>query len=239
MTTRTEFLARVSCELGRPAGAGSVAPCPDVDERLVRLMGHGEDVASLFATRAAAAGMVVHRCIAETLAQTVKTLLMSLGAKGVVLDHLEPPLARPIADAVSGCAARIIDPRAAKGLDAQFDASAGITGVVCAIAETGTLVVVSDAKRSRGTFMIPPVHVAIVLETQIIPDMIDLWGQIGNRPPTATTLISGPSKTADIEGILVTGVHGPGSVHVILISDEPKGLPARTSPRNHIHGDRP
>ena len=219
MTTRTEFLARVSRELGRPAGAGCVAPCPDVDERLVRLTGHGEDVAKLFADRAAAAGMVVHRCTAETLAHTVRTLLMSLGAKGVVLDHLHPTLARPIADALAGCAVRIVDPRAAKGPDAQFDASAGITGVVCAIAETGTLVVASDAQRSRGTFMVPPVHVAIMLETQIIPDMIDLWGQIGNRPPTAITLISGPSKTADIEGILVTGVHGPGAVHVVLVAD--------------------
>ncbi len=219
MTTRTEFLARVSRELGRPAGAGSVGTCPGVDEELVRLTGHGEDVAKLFASRAAAAGMVVHRCAMETLGRTVQTLLGSLGAKGVVLDHLDAPMARSVADAVAGAGVRVIDPVTAKGLDSQFDAEAGITGALSAIAETGTLVVASDKARSRGTFMVPPVHVAIVLETQIIPDMIDLWPLIGNRPSTAVTLISGPSKTADIEGILVTGVHGPGAVHVVLVAD--------------------
>jgi L-lactate dehydrogenase complex protein LldG len=50
--------------------------------------------------------------------------------------------------------------------------------------------------------------------------MLDLWPLVGNKPPTALTLITGPSKTADIEGILVTGVHGPGAVHVILVAPD-------------------
>ncbi len=138
----------------------------------------------------------------------------------MVLDPLEPSLARLVAEAVAGHRSQVIDPNKVKSLDAQFDAVVGISGVFAAIAETGTLVLASDATRSRGTFLIPPVHIAIVQEFQVVPDMLDLWPLVGTKPPTALTLITGPSKTADIEGILVTGVHGPGAVHVILVAPD-------------------
>jgi L-lactate dehydrogenase complex protein LldG len=220
MTTRSEFLARVRAGLDSPAPAAAVGAPPEVDDSLVRLTHPGANLADLFSTRAAAAGMVIHRCTPTSLSHTVQSLLATLSTQNIVLDHLESPFARPIADALSKSGAQVIDPRTARNLDPQFDASAGITGVLAAIAETGTLVLASDARRSRGTFIVPPVHIAIVSESQIIPDMLDLWPLIGPTPPTALTLISGPSKTADIEGILVTGVHGPGAVHVVLIAEQ-------------------
>ncbi len=154
------------------------------------------------------------------LQEALRELLASLDAKRVVLDSLDPAIAQPVAEAVAGNGSQVIDPNKAKSLDSQFDAVVGITGVLAVLAETGTLVLASDATRSRGTFLIPPVHVAIVLESQVVPDMLDLWPLVGNKPPTALTLITGPSKTADIEGILVTGVHGPGAVHVILVASD-------------------
>ena len=79
--------------------------------------------------------------------------------------------------------------------------------------------IASDAAHSRGTFIAPPVHVALVRVTDIVPDMIDYWS-MHPRPGesgAATVFVTGPSKTADIEGILITGVHGPRAVHVIVV----------------------
>ncbi len=240
MTTRSEFLNRIRSGLDRPAGRmPAVGPAPDVPERLVRLTWPTEQLAALFAARAAATGMVIHRCTPDNLAHTVRALLGSLDASSVILDHFDPTLARIVAGSLAASATNVIDPRHSQSLDPQFDSSAGITGVLAAIAETGTLVVVSADDRSRGTFMIPPVHITIVRESQIIPDMIDLWPLIGSSPPTALTLITGPSKTADIEGILVTGVHGPKSVHIILIASGPVDSLSHSSSSHHAHGDTP
>ncbi len=226
MTSRTEFLARISAGLGRSSTTAAIAPPPPVDDNLVRLTAPDDagTLADTFATSAAAASLIVHRTTPHDAASTIRELLASLGVRRIVLDALDPTLAPIATAALSGSPAEIIDPRTTPSLDRQFDADMGITGVVAAIAETGTLVLASDAVRSRGPFIIPPVHLALVREDQIIPDLVDLWPIIGSHPPTALTLVSGPSKTADIEGILVTGVHGPGAVHIILIephSSEP------------------
>jgi L-lactate dehydrogenase complex protein LldG len=194
-----------------------------VEDQLMRLTKPQERLGDLFAARAAGVGMIPHRCTPNNLKDTLRELLASLDAQRVVLDPLDPldpALARLVTEAVAERGSHIIDPNKVKSLDAQFDAIVGITGVFAVIAETGTLVLASDTTRSRGTFLIPPVHIAVVRQFQVIPDMLDLWPLVGNMPPTALTLITGPSKTADIEGILVTGVHGPGAVHVILVAPD-------------------
>lgn len=226
MTTRAEFMARVRSTLGRQPNA-SCAPPPASDDRLLRLCNPSEPLPRRFAQRAAAAGMHVHTCDSSGVAAALSAALgAALGAalEGVpagpiVVDGLDPELARGVREELAVRGVRALDPMVTRGLDAQFDASAAVTGVWAAIAETGTLVLVSDARRSRGSFIVPPVHVAVVRISQIVPDMIDVWRRFGASPPTAITLISGPSKTADIEGILVTGVHGPRAVHVILVAE--------------------
>lgn len=222
MTTRSEFLDRIRAGLGRRTATPPTDAAPPVTDDLVRLVHQNADAAATFAASAAAAGLTVHRCALSDSTTTLHAILASLSPNCIVLDDVGGDLSEMARNAVEKLGVKVIAPRATRSLDSQFDADVGITGVVCAIAETGTLVVASDATRSRGTFMIPPVHVAIVLESQIIPDMMDLWARLGPMPTTAVTLVSGPSKTADIEGILVTGVHGPGAVHVLLIADGPR-----------------
>jgi L-lactate dehydrogenase complex protein LldG len=69
--------------------------------------------------------------------------------------------------------------------------------------------------------LLPPVHIAIVERAQIVPDLFDLFAileqQIPTGLPTNVALITGPSKTGDIELTLITGVHGPGKWHVIIV----------------------
>ena len=108
-------------------------------------------------------------------------------------------------------------------MDVQFDTDVGVTDVHAALAETGSLICNVDAKHSRGLSLVPPVHIAIVGARQILPDMLDYFATqhdvTGIALPSSQAIITGPSKTADIEGQLVTGVHGPGKVFVYVVED--------------------
>ncbi len=106
--------------------------------------------------------------------------------------------------------------------DAMASADLGITGVDYAIAETGTCVIIPTTGSSRLVSLLPPVHIALVERGQVLPSLDELFtlrrrdfvaGDLGSY----MSLITGPSRTADIEYKLVTGVHGPGEVHMVLI----------------------
>lgn len=101
-------------------------------------------------------------------------------------------------------------------------ADIGITGVDYAIAETGSCVLFPRKGVSRIISLLPPVHIAVVRSGQVLPSLDELFtlrrqefltGDIGSY----LNIISGPSRSADIEYQLVTGVHGPGEVHMILL----------------------
>ena len=99
----------------------------------------------------------------------------------------------------------------------------GVSSADCAIAETGTLMVCSRPGQERVASLLPPMHVAIVERSQIVPDLIDAFGLLHDRGlenmPSNVTLITGPSKTGDIELTLTTGVHGPKHWRVIIIAE--------------------
>ncbi len=95
-------------------------------------------------------------------------------------------------------------------------ADAGITGVDAALAETGTLVVSSGPGRSRLVSLLPPVHIALVATSCLTTDIFTWTATRGGAIPSSITLISGPSKTADIEQVIAIGVHGPKRLIVIL-----------------------
>ncbi len=102
-----------------------------------------------------------------------------------------------------------------RGLSAQADA--GITGADTALAETGTLVLSSAASRARATSLLPPVHIVLLPASKLLPGIFTFVQQRQGEMPANLMFISGPSKTADIEQTLVTGVHGPKRLIVIVI----------------------
>jgi L-lactate utilization protein LutC len=212
---RATFVARVRTALGRSGPLPAGKP-PELPDALVRLVKDGPGLADLFARRAASSGMTVHRSSPDARWRIVQEILQLVDAARVVMDSHDDAFARArVQLAATGVA--IIGGTDRPGMDASFEADVGITGVHAAVAETGSLVLASGRGQSRSAFIVPPVHIAIVREDQIVADLLDLPSQM-KALPTALTLISGPSKTADIEGILITGVHGPGRVHVVLES---------------------
>ena len=103
-----------------------------------------------------------------------------------------------------------------------LDAGIGISGVDYALADTGTLVVLSGPGHARSVSLVTPVHVALVKEEQLLADLNDLFPLLKERGSlsSAIALITGPSRTADIEMTLVVGVHGPQQLHVVLLTQE-------------------
>ena len=102
-------------------------------------------------------------------------------------------------------------------------ADVGITGAACAIAATGTLVLEMGAGRSRAASLLPPVHVALVRANQLLPRLEDYiahqrtTGLPAFSAGSNVVLLTGASRTADIEMNVVYGVHGPLELHIILI----------------------
>jgi L-lactate dehydrogenase complex protein LldG len=98
------------------------------------------------------------------------------------------------------------------------EAGLGITAVDYALADSGTLCVLAGKSQPRTASLLPPIHVAILRPEQILRGLDDLFALLpaGRDLSSAVTLITGPSRTADIELTLVVGVHGPQQLHVIL-----------------------
>jgi len=96
----------------------------------------------------------------------------------------------------------------------------GMTDCFCAIAETGTLMLYSAPDSPPTLSLLPETHVAVVPLERIVPTMEEAFArfraQYSTMPP-AVNLISGPSRTADIEQTIVLGAHGPCRVHVVLV----------------------
>ena len=146
------------------------------------------------------------RSYAETLLQG-KTAVAS-GA---------PLLAELGITALEGVSSGISDEPSLRALCAS--AVAGITGADYALADTGTLVLFSSPQESRMISLLPPLHLAVIRLEQILTGLDELFSLEplpGNRS-SSMVLITGPSRTADIEQILVRGVHGPGQIHVVVV----------------------
>lgn len=95
----------------------------------------------------------------------------------------------------------------------------GITGADYALADTGSLVMLSSAGEARMISLLPPVHIAIVDKSKLLTGLDELFDTVPEPAELTSSMvvITGPSRTADIEQILVRGVHGPGEIHVVLL----------------------
>lgn len=108
----------------------------------------------------------------------------------------------------------LVEARAAIG-----DDLVGITGAFCAIAETGTLMLLSGRDTPASVSLLPETHIAVLPVSRVVSGMEDAWALLRGEQvamPRAVNFVSGPSRTADIEQTVTLGAHGPYRVHVIL-----------------------
>ena len=112
-----------------------------------------------------------------------------------------------------------LDPRAASRENGGDDL-VGVTGAFAALAETGTLMLVSGPGTPGSVSLVPETHIAVLQASRVVSHMEEAWDMARaelRRLPRAVTFISGPSRTGDIEQQLVLGAHGPYRVHIIIV----------------------
>lgn len=214
----TDFISRISRALGRNQVPTSIPPPPELDESIVRLTGQSPDLVDVFVKSAGGCGMEPRLVNPAELAIAVAEDLIARGCRSAVLPESALLSRHGIAEAL-GRAGIAVKTWSQMSADQAFEADCGVTDVRWAIAETGSLVVTASEAHGRVLSLAPPVHVAIVDSGQIVPDLLDVMRLLQiHGAGSGTTLITGPSKTSDIEGNLVIGVHGPGAVKVFVIS---------------------
>ena len=105
--------------------------------------------------------------------------------------------------------------------EASSAAGIGITSADYALAETGSLVLLSSPGEARLVSLLPPVHIAVFPRSRILANLDELLSAVPlpAEQTSSMVLITGPSRTADIEQILVRGVHGPGEVYAVIVED--------------------
>ena len=212
-TARANILARIRKGLGRGAHPSQAALASL--ETYLNAHPRGPlrpvqgDLAAYFCERANAmqSTTATVATLQEVPAEAARYLkAMNLDATGCIwpaLEHLDWQAA--------GIA---VEPRAAVDAD-----KIGITGAYAAIAETGTLMVLSGADTPSSVSLLPETHIAILDAGRIVPHMEDVWALLRagqGRPPRAVNFISGPSRTGDIEQTIIIGAHGPFRVHIIV-----------------------
>jgi L-lactate dehydrogenase complex protein LldG len=111
------------------------------------------------------------------------------------------------------------DPERTERLGPLAEISVGLTGAQAAIAESGSLVLASGPGRSRLASLLTPFHIAILRRDKIVRTLEDFFTQRPELPTLGSNcvIITGPSRTADIEMTLSRGVHGPREIHVIIV----------------------
>jgi L-lactate utilization protein LutC len=222
---RDAFLQRVREAVAAGNRAGMDADAPQ--RGTLGQQGAGPDAAASFLQAFAAAGGIAHRVPdrADVLAAVIE-LIQARAARRVLLGHgrlLDPlRLAEPLRAA--GLEVAVVSELAPENSrETLFAADLSISEPDYLIAETGSVVVAARRDEPRSLSLLPPVHVVVADHSHLIPDLFDVFetfapaqGQPGGLP-SCLALITGPSKTGDIELRLVTGVHGPGEVHLVLV----------------------
>ena len=246
MTGRDAFLATIRHALGRTPGDAppdDAALLPDagaLDERAAAILEdcrqRSVELLAALEESSVRAGCVVRRVESPSEAgRYAADVAAGHDARGVVrtahpvLDEIG------LAEALEGRGIELFGPdggsadhagpgRAGRKAlrERTLEAGVGVTGVDYAVAETGSAVIVARPGVARLASLLPPVHVAVVTSGQVLPGLDELFvlrrRDMLRRPGRDyMNVISGPSRSADIEYTLVTGVHGPGEVHVVLV----------------------
>ncbi|HMD86278.1 MAG TPA: lactate utilization protein [Terriglobia bacterium] len=237
MSTREEMLDRVRKALGRPDTGSLVTPLPPLDLTGVMPPLAPDDYLTKFeAGWEKVAGIAYRVSNMDELEAVFRRILVLAETQSVALSG-NPLLAElGITDRLSPLNKFVTSWPPGVGVagtdaltdfnNASFAAGAGITGVDFVLAESGTLVLSSATERVQMASLAPPIHIALYRRSQLVGSLDEVLARlpISNSPdcPTAgrsVVFITGTSRTADIEQILIKGVHGPREAHAILVED--------------------
>jgi L-lactate utilization protein LutC len=209
VTDRTSFLERVRTNL-----EGSEKTPVEMSMEFVVEIG---DPVLRFGQELERAGGVLHLARQAAAEDVMRKILAPLQRPLVMLTREQP-----IPSSVASVAAELGRLEWWPGArEVAADADVGVTGALWAVAETGTVLISSASPGGRAPSLLPPIHVAFVARTRLVATLADLFGCIVEMDdrPSNLVLVTGPSKSGDIENVLVRRVHGPGETHVVMLED--------------------
>ncbi|MEY9875642.1 L-lactate dehydrogenase complex protein LldG [Streptacidiphilus sp. MAP12-33] len=216
MNARDIVLQRIRTALADVPDAEVPEPAPPADADRAYRRSHAEgELVELFAERVADYRAHVVRVTAADAARTVGELLGGRGVTSLVVPPGFPEALLP----QEGSWRRLGDdgPLAVAELEA---ADAVVTTAAVGIAVTGTIVLDAGPGQGRRVLtLLPDYHLCVVRADQIVGDVPDAIALLD--PARPLTFVSGPSATSDIELDRVEGVHGPRTLHVLIIAEEP------------------
>jgi L-lactate dehydrogenase complex protein LldG len=212
-------MTRVRNALGRPTRSATATPPtpPQISEPIARLVYSAVGLTELFIGRATDMKMLVEQVAVDDLVDRLSAFLRQQTLTSMMLSDT-PVLVK--LDVARRLQEQGFDARrwADMTADNAYDYDCGVTEVDYAVAETGTVVIRHRPEHGRLLSLTPFVHVAIVEPRCLVPDLLDLFAALKRDGiGSGTTMISGPSKTADIEMNTVTGVHGPNIVKAFVL----------------------
>jgi L-lactate utilization protein LutC len=220
---RAQVLGRLRDRLagGVPANAAHPAPAPQATAPAprFRVVDPG-DLVGTFVRTATEAGATVHRAAVADPSEVPPDLLSPIlapilaSAPGVAVLTRDPEaVALGVVLARLGVTCSEHDPATAA------TAALGVTGSVAAVAATGSVVLDAARAGGRGASLLPPMHLCVVRASTVVATPGDVLRAVGTGapPPSNLVLVTGPSRTGDIEQILTVGVHGPAAVHVVVL----------------------
>jgi L-lactate dehydrogenase complex protein LldG len=211
------MIDQVRKALGRSQPLKTPPIPPEIPDAITRLAPRDANLPDLFAKSATEAHFKLERTTPDQIPARIVEFLQLHQCQNIGI-AVSPLLDRLKIEPAIRAANLTLHRWDQSTLDSIYDQDCGITDVYAAVAETGSLVIRPSKNQGRALSLIPPIHIAIVETTNILPDLTDLIQKLTTDPRTPNiTLITGPSKTADIEGALVTGVHGPGLVQIFLL----------------------
>ena len=171
----------------------------------------------LFARQSEGLKTELHRCSSLEDARRVLSLLASEGGWKKIATHTTPETTTLLENS----SLEILKTDQGYQIDDLESCDAGITGCDCLVAQTGAILVSAPSAGGRALSVLPPHHLIIARTSQVVPDLtaaLELAKQrYGNNFPSFLSFITGPSRTGDIERILVLGAHGPKRLTVLLL----------------------
>lgn len=211
MTSREVVLHRIRTALGRGAGQ----PPPPIPLPLIRVPEVSlEAKLDKFCKALEALNGKTHRASSPADARAYAERLLA-GRQAVASNA--PFLAQCGITSIAGVSSGISDRVELRRLCAELPL--GISSADYALADTGSLVMISSLEEARLVSLLPPCHLAVVPKERLLSGLDELLTILPEpaKRSSSMVLITGPSRTADIEQFLVRGVHGPGEIHVVLV----------------------
>ena len=162
--------------------------------------------------------------VKEALDLLVQLCRERAGGAAVALSTGDPVVSQlGVEERLGAAGLEVLTPEDVFWRERLAEAGVGVTGAITAAAASGTVGIACGPRAPRATSLVPPAHICLVFRGTMVEDLAEALRRYipgaDNDLPSGLVWVSGPSRSADLELVLTVGVHGPGSVDVVIVDE--------------------